>query len=788
MASQGRWKACTFVFVALAVCLAVCLTVVTILKAKEVKDLLVEQCTEGLATRGMINPDKPPIFSDLTSKEMRAIVRYVLNQKDLNVVEPTKVANLNESYISNMELLPPDKNDAVDYLEGRGEQPLRRAKVVIFRGDKRKPDVEEYIVGPLPNPAQHSLLRTVPFAFRAGSAIEEKVLPLHVVPMIERDLGRIMRESFGASLTNCGSRCLTVYVLTPMSTAISQKEERVVWLWVSYDVEFVSLHPVDLNILVNITGNDPSKFSINKIWYAGQLFESLTEFVDRYFTDPNIIKLKLTYPREDENLFSTLNLRGTTFPTTGQRRPYQTEPDGKRYSVTGPEVEYMGWKFTFRMSTVSGPQYYNIRYNGERIVYELSLQELAVVYSGYNPAQRFADYFDSYGMYGKLVRTLVPGADCPEHAHMISAHHYGETTGDATSLSKNAFCIFEQNTGIPLRRHHSYSKMGGKFYGGMMDDVLVFRTILTVLNYDYLFDLVLHQNGAIEMRVISTGYIMGTYPTSEEKPYGAHVHEHVNGNMHQHLFNFRVDVDIKGTKNRYETLDIESSRFSNRMWGPERHYFQTSYHRNLKSNEKQAAYKYNFDTPKYLLFSNNKFKTKQGIPRSYRLQIDGMTKSVLPQDKNSEPSRSWSRYQMAVTTYKDNETRSSSEYAMFDGMKPTVNFQNYLDDNENIVDMDLVAWVTLGVHHIPHTEDLPITPTVGAHRSFFLLPYNYFDEDPSMGSRNAIRFDMDNKGQLNIHRYGISNKHQCVGRQSKFDEIIKKDPGSVVQTKNDTFY
>ena len=324
MTTQSKWKLCTFVFVTLTVCLAVCLTVVTVLKAKELRDLLVEQCTEGLATQGMSNPNKPPIFSDLTSKEMRSVVRYILNQRELNVEDPTKVTSINVSYISNMELMPPEKKQAVDYLEGRGKQPLRRAKVIIFRGDKAKPDVEEYIVGPLPNPTQHILHRTVPFAFRAGSSTEENVVPVYVIPMIERDLGRIMRESFDASFSNCGSQCLTIYVMTPMSTAISQKEERLVWLWVTYDLEFISLHPLDLNILVNLSGNDPTKFSIDKIWYAGQLFESLTEFVDRYSTDPTVKKLKLTFPQNNENLFSTLNLRGTTF------RPRASDDHTKR--------------------------------------------------------------------------------------------------------------------------------------------------------------------------------------------------------------------------------------------------------------------------------------------------------------------------------------------------------------------------------------------------------------------------------------------------------------------------
>ncbi|CAG2227076.1 ABP1 [Mytilus edulis] len=70
-----------------------------------------------------------------------------------------------------------------------------------------------------------------------------------------------------------------------------------------------------------------------------------------------------------------------------------------------------------------------------------------------------------------------------------------------------------------------------------------------------------------------------------------------------------------------------------------------------------------------------------------------------------------------------------------------VHFQNFIDDNESIVDEDLVAWVTMGIHHIHHTEDLPVTPTPGMGVSFYLLPYNYFDEDPAISSLNAVRIE-----------------------------------------------
>ena len=67
---------------------------------------------------------------------------------------------------------------------------------------------------------------------------------------------------------------------------------------------------------------------------------------------------------------------------------------------------------------------------------------------------------------------------------------------------------------------------------------------------------------------------------------------------------------------------------------------------------------------------------------------------------------------------------------------------------------DLVAWITMGVHHIPHTEDFPVTPTPTMDLSFYLTPYNYFDEDPAIVSLNAVRIEP--KGtSLNFIRYGV---------------------------------
>ena len=93
---------------------------------------------------------------------------------------------------------------------------------------------------------------------------------------------------------------------------------------------------------------------------------------------------------------------------------------------------------------------------------------------------------------GTHSKSLVPGSDCPEGATFLNVSFLGEAMEEATTLER-ATCVFEHNTGIPLRRHMSYSRDQGAFYGGMADSVLTVRSILTIVNYDYIVDFIFHQ-------------------------------------------------------------------------------------------------------------------------------------------------------------------------------------------------------------------------------------------------------------------------------------------------------
>ena len=92
---------------------------------------------------------------------------------------------------------------------------------------------------------------------------------------------------------------------------------------------------------------------------------------------------------------------------------------------------------------------------------------------------------------------------------------------------------------------------------------------------------------------------------------------------------------------------------------------------------------------------------------------------------------------------------------------------------------DLVAWVTLGTHHIPHKENIPNTNTIGSQLSFFLLPFNYFDEDQSMRSRDSVRVDPTDKKRptegATVQRFHDATKASCKPVIKRPDERLKRN-------------
>ena len=665
-----KWKVLTIVFIVISVALLIALIVVATkqTKPKSADSGVHTKATVQLCADGMSNPTKPPksagVFDDLTVKEIASVRDYLLMQAELNLTSYLQ-ATLNSNYIYLIQLLPPSKDEALAYLDGDGAKPEKKAIAVVFHGATDPPVVREYVVSPASDPNKHDIRRIpgkqrnfVPFNARPFDAfVEHTALHSAVLNDACQTLKKLMAESYdGFSYNDCAEKCLEPVTISPMGFT---GEDRFSWIFFTRKVTGQYTYPLDLQLLVDHSGVDATKWKILKVIYNNQTFDSVDELVNEY-NKGTISKIKIPAPKGKGSLFSSYERRGDPQPVKPMRGPEMYEPDGKRYTVSGRHVNYMSWSFDFRVDSNFGLQIYDIKFNGERIIYELSIQEAAATYGGYYPNPSWNNFLDGNWGMGKSSFELVQGVDCPYTATFFDLVHM---MGSPIPLTfHNAVCVFELNTGMPLRRHYDNNFVGGyRFYGGMADQVLVLRTISTVYNYDYVFDFIFYQNGVIEVKVSPSGYVWGAFIDSSTDPYGYKLYEHLTSGTHDHLFNYKVDLDVGGRKNSYETIEIGIENITER-WFPYKRRVQKVLKRSVKNTELDATYKFNFDTPKYLNFFNDAEKNRVGVKKGYRIQLGGILKQLYPEDWMMVSMMSWSLYQMAVTKYKENETQSSSIY------------------------------------------------------------------------------------------------------------------------------
>ncbi|CAL9698263.1 unnamed protein product [Knipowitschia caucasica] len=675
-----------------------------------------------------------PMFADLSVRELKAVRSYLHNLPELGLTNAQN-PSLKKNSILLMELHLPRKHEALRALDRGQVRPSRQARVVVQFGNQTKPNITEYIVSPLPSPNSHQVKtfkgnKPIRFESRPITKVEYSHID-KILRKISTKIETLLKDLTGGfSYNNCTDRCLTFSDIAPRGL---EPGERRSWIMLQKFVEGYFIHPIGFEILINHQNLDPEKWTVEKVWFNSVYFDSVEELVEKYEAGkledfPNL-------PDQDD-IYSTYIPRGNSNTPTDIHGPKLVEPQGRRYHVDRNFVEYAGWSFSYRVRSSAGLQVFDLRFNGERIAYEISLQEAIAFYAGDTPAAMQTKYIDAGWAMGASSFELAPGVDCPEIATFVDLYHFFDT--DKPVRHKNALCIFEMNTGMPLRRHFNSNFTGGyNFYGGLENNVLVLRTTSTVYNYDYIWDFHFYQNGVVEVKVSATGYIHATFFTPNGLNYGSKVFHYVLGNLHTHLIHFKVDLDIAGRENNFETIDLKYVNFTN-PWSQKHFVVQSKLHRVEHKTERSAAFRFGKKFPRYTHFYNPSELNKWGHHKGYRIQLNSHGHSVLPRGWREEVGISWARYPLAVTRHKDSESSSSSIYTQNDPWEPTVSFEDYIRNNEDIVKQDLVAWVTVGFLHVPHSEDIPNTATPGNAVGFFLRPFNFFDEDPSLSSRSTV--------------------------------------------------
>lgn len=443
-------------------------------------------------------------------------------------------------------------------------------------------------------------------------------------------------------------------------------------------------------------------------------------------------------------------------------RPVRTvAPDGWNFAVEGRGVRWHDWRFHLGFDARFGPVLSLVTHrDGGRersVLYQGHLSEVFVPYMDPDQGWYSRSYMDAgeYGL-GVYASPLARGRDCPHDAAYFDADLAGPL--GRAYVRERVMCVFERNTGNPLWRH--WEAFDGDH--AMRPDVeLVVRTVPSVGNYDYVVDWVFTRKGELQVNIGATGIdaVKGVAAASMNDPgaagattSGMLVAPHLVAVHHDHYFSVRLDLDIDGVDNRFvratlerETLPAEHPRRS--QWRLERH-----------PQERERGFTAR-QGPELWFVENPASRTGLGHHPAYQIQGRGAT-SLLSPDDWPQRRASFSAENLWVTARKPGERFAAGPYPNQSGNAGGLG--EYVD-GDSIRTADLVAWYTMGFHHITRPEDWPVLPTVW--HQLKLRPYGFFERNP--GLHAALPEDsMHGQRRAGGHEHHGSSAHEHHGNSA----------------------
>ena len=426
-------------------------------------------------------------------------------------------------------------------------------------------------------------------------------------------------------------------------------------------------------------------------------------------------------------------------PAVPREQPDQIPPVGpanKNFQLSGNWVEWDKWRFHLRVDPRVGPiiSSASVR-DGERrrsVLYEAYMSEIFVPYMDPDQAWYFRTFLDigEYGI-GSAGVPMQAGQDCPADAQMIDAAFASES--GEISIKKGVVCIFERTTGDAAWSHYERAQQASL---SRRHEELVVRFIAWLGNYDYVVDWIFTPTGSIIGRIGATGIVqvkavnshdMSSTSSAKDTAYGRLVAPNIVAVNHDHFFNFRLDLDVDGTRNNFVVDKLERrSLDETQVTSPRKSIWQLE--SETISSESGGKRTIDLQNPAIWRVLNTGVKNAQGQYVSYQLRAGSNAVSLL--DRASFPQRraAFTNHHLWVTPYARSERYAAGKYP--NQHAGGAGLPDWTSENRPVQNTDIVLWYTLGMHHAVRTEDWPIMPVL--HHEFELRPFDYFDHNPSI--------------------------------------------------------
>ena len=406
------------------------------------------------------------------------------------------------------------------------------------------------------------------------------------------------------------------------------------------------------------------------------------------------------------------------------------QPAGPGFTLDGHVVTWDRWRFHVRPDARVGTVISTASWkDGDRqrpVLYQAHLSEIFVPYM--DPRREWSTRaFIDAGEYaaGGLADTLQPGVDCPDTAVYMD----GVIPADAgwPRDKPRVLCIYERAAGDMLWRHADQGRPLRE---------LVVRMVAMIGNYDYVVDWRFQVDGQIRVSLGATGIVEakmtalkdartpGTNgPSSRGDAYGRYVEDHVVAVNHDHYFNFRLDLDVDGTTNRFVRDALVTKAL------PDGHARRSVWVTESAPVARELDARLTMDMHKPSLWRvASATENKVGYPTSYQLLPSHSIHTLMSPDDFARKRAGFIDHHLWVTPYSPAERYAAGDYPTLS--QPGEGLPAWTKGNRSIDGADVVLWYTFGMHHVVRGEEWPVMPVLW--HDFVLRPFDFHDGNPAL--------------------------------------------------------
>ncbi|GKT94594.1 copper amine oxidase [Colletotrichum tofieldiae] len=376
------------------------------------------------------------------------------------------------------------------------------------------------------------------------------------------------------------------------------------------------------------------------------------------------------------------------------------QPNGPSFSVKDESlVEWQKWRMRVSFNPREGAVLHDVLYDGRSILYRLSISDMTVPYadprSPFHRKQAF-DFGD--GGIGHCANNLELGCDC---LGVIKYFDGVLNRPDGSAhVSRNVICLHEQDNGIGWK--HTNWRTNRAVVTRRRE--LVIQFILTVANYEYVFNYKFDQAGGITVETRATGILSAVnIDVGKTAPWGNIVSPGVLAQNHQHIFCVRIDPAIDGHENtlvQQDSLPLQVDAKTN----PNGNAYQVQETSITTSTGLDAAPQ---NARLFKIQNFNKRNPVSGKPVGYKI-VPPPTQLLLANPHSRQAKRAlFAQRHLWVTKYKDDELYAGGRYTI----QSTIEEEGVSDAAarcDDVVQTDIVIWSVFGLTHNPRVEDWPV--------------------------------------------------------------------------------